>query len=472
MAQPVPEIKAIINVDENGNATVKISFKVTGRSSMYFTLPRFENYTICEAYGSYYITNSPSSAYFYYNSSITLIPGENGTSILSLCYNFPYASLLAGKQGWFMTPMLVASPPIPVEVFVRIPGLEKVSLESPTSTGIDKNGYRMYVVKPNSPSLIPGRVVIEYTTIIPISPVNYTRNIGNTSLIIESPPYYKKLSERVLEVSSRAYQNLTTLIGVSLPSIIFEFYLPKQSLGGISTLGFIMGEDVNAGGKGPIMLNLGLIRYAPGYLETTVIHEMVHAFLGKAGVEANDETRWFHEGLAQYLSLNIAEGLGYNVSDLRAELLNASESLYSYTGGNFSFIQHWPQDPEMVGDAYLASFFIINNLTSTFGGKVYLEKVFTALKNYGKVTSNDDIVYVLSTAAGKNLAPLFRGWGFRNIRDWQAPASTSPPLIGKGNNFTLLILVIGLAIGVLIYFLQQRVQRGIEAAKSESVFHG
>ncbi|MGC9095689.1 MAG: hypothetical protein ACP5II_00800 [Infirmifilum sp.] len=471
-AEPLPTIKAVINVDDTGNATVKITFKTLGKTKILFTLPRFENYTICESYGTPQIVNAPSSAYFYYNSTINLNPGENGTAILSICYKFPYASLLADNQGWFMSPMLVSTPPVNIEVYVKIPNVGKITLESPISTGINVNGYRRYVLAPGTPTVISGRVVIEYLTLSNVTTVDFNTSVRDTTIRVQSPPFYKSLAQRVLTVASKAYANLTSMTGVSLQELVFRFYLPKQSLGGITTLGFVMGEDINAGGRGPIMLNLGLIRYAPGYLETTIIHEMVHAFLGKAGVEANDETRWFHEGLAQYISISVAESLGYNVAELRNDMINASRTLYKYYEGNLSLIQHWPTVPELVGDAYLASFYIIENLSATYNGEAFIKSLFQAIRDYGKVKTTNDIVAVLSIAAGKNLAPLFRSWGFKDIKDWNPPATskdtTSAP--SSSTTFETVVLGIGIAIGVITYFLNEKVQKEIDIARSKSVF--
>ncbi|QOJ78477.1 hypothetical protein IG193_06905 [Infirmifilum lucidum] len=467
------QVKAFINVEESGNATVTLVFKSQGEASLSFTLPKFEKYTVCNSYGNFQVKDLPSYAYFYYNSTIVLTPGANGTSMLYICYNFPYASLLSGNQGWFMSPMLVSSPPVQVEVYVRIPNVEVITLEFPRVLSLDRSGYRVYLLTPGERQLIPGRVVIEYKTTKQVQTVNFTK-IRLAKFTIESPIYYRSLSERILEIAARAYERLQAISGVSMDHVHFKLYLPMERLGGISALGFVMGEDINAGGRGPIMLNLALIRYAPGYLETTVIHEMIHSFLGRAGVEANDQTRWFHEGLAQYISILVAQEIGINVSDYAGELYNASTALYKYVSGNFSFIQSWPSDPNLISSAYLASFYIVNNISSTFDGEEFIRSLFNAIKSYGKVRTSDDIVNVVNMAAGRNLAPLFRAWGFTGVRDWhgQADSPTTPP----GNSaqrqakFSVVVLFIGILIALITYTLNNRVQRELEVARSRSVF--
>ncbi len=467
------QVKAFINVEESGNATVTLVFKSQGEASFSFTLPKFEKYTVCNSYGNFQVKDLPSYAYFYYNSTIVLAPGANGTSILYICYAFPYASLLSGNQGWFMSPMLVSSPPVQIEVYVRIPNVEAIMLESPRAFGLDRNGYRVYLLTPGERQLIPGRVVIEYRTSKEVQAVNFTK-IQLAKFTVESPVYYRSLSERILDIAAKAYERLQAISGVSMDYIHFKLYLPMERLGGISTLGYVMGEDINAGGRGPIMLNLALLRYAPGYLETTIIHEMVHSFLGGAGVEANDQTRWFHEGLAQYVSIVVAREMGINVSEYAGELHNASVALYKYVSGNFSFIQSWPSDPNLTSDAYLASFYIINNISSAFGGEEFIRSLFAATRSYGRVRTTNDIVTVVSMAAGRNLAPLFRAWGFTGVRDWhgQADPSTTPPRgsVQRQTNFSVVVFFVGILIALVTYVLNNRVQRELEVAKSRSVF--
>lgn len=466
-------VKAYIKVGEGGNATVTLTFIAHSRVSFTFTLPKFEQYRVCSSYGNYSIRDVPSSAYFYYNSSIMLTPGDNGTALLSVCYDFPYATLLSGNRGWFMSPMLIAYPAYPVEVHVHIPGVSEVTLESPKADRVLGNEDRVYTLSPSKTQVITGRVVIEYTASNIVEVLNFTSRVQNTIVVVEGPKYYKSLAERVASVASRASEELSGVSGVSVPMLYFKLYLPRESMGGINTLGFVMGEDINAGGQGPIMINLALLRYAPGYLETTVIHEMVHTFLGRVGVEANDETRWFHEGLAQYLSIVVAEKTGYNVSEYAEDLLNASQFFFNYVSGNLSFIEKWPSDPYSVSEAYLASFYIVYNITESHGGLKFIKALFNSLKVYGKVKNTKDIVLTLSEAAGENLAPLFRKWGFKNVVDWTPSPRVSPetPSQRSGSGaFSTVVLALGVLIGLLTYVLNARVQRELEVARTKSVF--
>jgi len=222
--------------------------------------------------------------------------------------------------------------------------------------------------------------------------------------------------------------------------------------------------------KGPIYLNLALTRYAPGYMETTIIHELVHVYLGIVGVEANDATRWFHEGMAQYLSIKIAEAIGINVSEYKNDMYNSSKALYYYTGGKFGFIQKWPSDDVSEQEAYLASFYIIANISDSYGGLSYAQRVFSELRRHPVSTSSDTVI-VLSQAAGRNLAPFFRSLGFSNIQDWSPTPSAGNTVTTKDtptlSSYMSLIVALGLSllIFLVVYYgnfeINQKLKMGI-----------
>jgi hypothetical protein len=178
----------------------------------------------------------------------------------------------------------------------------------------------------------------------------------------------------------------------------------------LSALGYVMGEDINAGGEGPIYLNLALLRFKEGYLETTVVHELVHKALGALGVPANRELRWFHEGVAQYVSVKICEKIGIDVSDAEASLESAAR-VFGSGLAKPGFVQRWtPSGDE--GSYYAASYYVVATLAEERGGLGYIKRVASEIRRRGGVSSNQDLVEALSAAAGEDLAPRFRDWGF------------------------------------------------------------
>lgn len=450
-----PSVSAYINVGENGNASVTLEFSGRGSSSFWITLPKFERVNLCGLKGSYKLFNESSGAYFYYNTTITLYPSDDGSYELKLCFNFPYSVLMQDNRAWFMSPLLIGHSSVNITVFVSLPLLKKVLRETP-SLASETGGYRVYILSRASQVDMQGRVVIEY--IMEKSIPSVFIESEDRRIRVEYPQPYTVFAKKTLEVALQAFNQLQSLTGLEVQKVDFRFYLPEQRMGGLGALGFVRGEDVNVGGKGPIMLNLALTRFAPGYHETTIIHEMVHVFLGAVGVEANANTRWFHEGLAQYLSLLIAERIGVNVTDYALNLENGSRTIVSAYRGKISFVEKWPSGSEEEPAAYLASYYIVANISSMYGQAGYITKLFNTLKKKGGVKTTQEIVLAMSEAAGANLAPLFREWGFSNLSDWQAPSRAQE----AEKQLVTVLALLGLVAGALIYMLNTKVKREAE----------
>ncbi|MEM4665741.1 MAG: hypothetical protein QW498_00355 [Thermofilum sp.] len=456
-AQPVnlPSASAYIDVGENGNANVTLVFSGRGFSTFWITLPKFEKVRLCGLKGGYALYNETSGAYFYYNTTVTLHPSDDGSYELRLCFSFPYAVLMQGDRAWFMSPLLTAHSSISIAVFVKLPLLKSVVRESPSS--VNQTGdYRVYILSRTAQADLQGRVVVEYTMRSSVPSAFISSMDGRVR--VEYPQPYTSIANKTLEIATQAYSQLRDLTGIEVQRVDLRFYLPEQQMGGLGALGFVRGEDVNAGGRGPIMLNLALIRFAPGYHETTVVHEMIHVFLGAAGVEANANTRWFHEGVAQYVSLIVAERIGVNVSEYHRDLENGSRAVLNAYRGKLSFIEKWPSGSEEEAAAYLASYYIIANISSRYGQASYIARLFSALSSRGGAKTTREIVLAMSEAARTNLAPLFREWGFSNIEDWQDPLSGGV----AERQLAAALVLLGIAAGALVYILNTRVRRELE----------
>lgn len=483
--QSYPEIKVYIDVEENGNATVYYNITGSGTTSFWIFLPKNETIVGRAFKGTFSIVNHTSSYYFYYNSTISVAPGEDNTYSFQLSYKFPFASIMAGYNGWFMSPALLAEPDIEMTVYVQIPNLKRITLEEPQHIGT-KNGQLVYSLQGQLYFQLGGRIIIEYDMAVPAPVETYSKKFDGTTVKIEYPVYYLSFAEKTADIIGKALKYYFDIFSIKTSELEFRFYLPKQALGGISTLGFVRGSDINVGGKGPIQLNLALMRYAPGYHETTVLHEMVHLFLGKLGVEANNNVRWFHEGMAQYISLYLAEKMGFNVRDLVERMDNLSKTLYDRLGGKIGFIEDWPSGDDILEpQAYLASYYIIKTLADQYGGIEYIKKVCKAIKGHGGVSSTQDIVDVLSEAAGRDLSGLFTKWGFHNISPWNNPKEqeqqkqqeensgekgekTNILDTTRGTIITIAVTIAGAA-AFIVYVMNTRIIKEIEFALSAPV---
>lgn len=484
-ASSYPEINIYIDVREDGNATVYYNITGFGATRFWIFLPKNETIVGRTFKGSFSIVNHTSSYYFYYNSTINVTPGDDNTYSFQLSYKFPFASIMADYNGWFMSPALIAEPDIEMTVYVKIPNLKRITLEEPKHIGT-KNGYLVYVLQGQLYSQLGGRIIIEYNMTIPAPVKTYSKKFDGTVVKIEYPIYYLSFAEKTVNIAGEALKYYIDIFSIKPQELEFRFYLPKQAMGGIGTLGFVRGSDINVGGEGPIQLNLALMRYAPGYHETTILHEMVHMFLGKLNVEANDNVRWFHEGMAEYISLHVAEKMGINVKDILEDLDKLSKTLYDQLGGRIGFVENWPNSNDILEpQAYLASYYIIKTLADQYGGIEYIKRVCKAIKDHGGIRSTQDIVDVLSEAAGKDLSGLFSKWGFHNVSPWNKPKEqeqqkqqnensgekeqeTSILDTARGTIITVVVVLAGAA-AFIVYIMNNRIIREVEFALSAPI---
>jgi hypothetical protein len=399
-----------INVAASGNATVVMVFASNGSGAFYTYVPRFEPWSVTVWRGAIAgkrVENS--SAYFYYNATFEYLVDETGAFGMNISFRFPFASLYAGERGWFMTPLLGAPPGTTVTVVVTIEGLGSV-LDVSLDNAMVRYSLDGNTLKVQRISLRPGgsRVTVDYRLARPVEETTMELDANVTLVRVRAAPYYKGLARAVAGVVGKAVPYLRDIFGYSPSSVDFELFLPTRM--DLSALGYVMGEDINAGGEGPIHLNLALLRFKEGYLETTVVHELVHKALGALGVPANRELRWFHEGVAQYVSVKICEKIGIDVSDAEASLESAAR-VFGSGLAKPGFVQRWtPSGDE--GSYYAASYYVVATLAEERGGLSYIKRVASEIRRRGGVSNNQDLVEALSAAAGEDLAPRFRDWGF------------------------------------------------------------
>ncbi|MFZ8855200.1 MAG: hypothetical protein ACO2OQ_03435, partial [Thermofilaceae archaeon] len=163
-----------------------------------------------------------------------------------------------------------------------------------------------------------------------------------------------------------------------------------------------------------------------------------------------------------------------NVADYENSLGNASRAALRVASGNLGrYLEKWPSSEEGEGLAYALSYYVLSNISSRYGGEAYIARLFSALKRFGKVDSTRSIVLAMSEAAGENLAPLFRYWGFLGVADWSG--LPDPPKGGGRSMFpgsaddglAAVLTLLGLMIGLLVYLVDQRVRRELEVYREK-----
>lgn len=395
----------VIRVEENGfaNVTIRLYFSSEGRLTLY--LPKNEpvSFRVLSGSGRWLANETDTPYFFYMLSTFEYSPGVDGEFDAKISYIFPYASLIIDNKAWFMSPLIGADDDVTVVVNVTLPFLKRVEITEPPPSYKSDGNYTFIFSGMTSEGR---RVSINYVLDRVVHRHLVNRTIDGMEVAVDTPIYYDDLAMDIIEVINDTAPYLEEAFGSLLERIQFKFYLP-EGIRGISVYGYVQGEDINLGKEGPVHVNLALIRFFEGYLETTVVHEYIHVALGKVGVDANSQIRWFHEGAAQYFSLRICQLGGINVTHIKRELDRAADTIEP----PFDYLQRWTSGPQE-GAYYVASYRVIRDLASKYGELDLLRRFSEEAAKYGRVRTNEDLVKVLSLAAGEDLTGYFRNLGF------------------------------------------------------------
>jgi len=256
------------------------------------------------------------------------------------------------------------------------------------------------------------RLQIEVTTKLP---TQYTMlESANNVFTFNAVRRYATYASGILNLYDRIYGNYTRLFNVTLtPPVTVQFFLPDfeefLSIGGFTPF--------SERGAGEININIFFIRAVNGTIEVIAAHELVHHFLIKAGLSPNDFL-WFHEGMSQYVSVTVVEGLGYEGAKQEKDRLEQSTSqLITLLGGeNFGFLQDWSPSasPANVGNYYVAAYFVVSRLAQEYGGLDFYERSFELMHGVS-VSDIDTLTSYLSQAANADVAFILYEWGFNVV---------------------------------------------------------
>jgi len=252
------------------------------------------------------------------------------------------------------------------------------------------------------------------------------RSSDNKTFTFKSVTRYQTYARSVLKFYDGIYNNFTRLFNVTLDSVAVQWFLPDfESL--LTVRGFVpifTGEEL-----GEINLNVAFIRAVNGHVEVSAAHELVHHFLGKAGLSPYSFL-WFHEGMAQYISLNLVSDLGYEgAKDEKNNFENGAAQLIQLLGGeNFGSIslQDWKPSykPANVdeGSLYAASYYVVGRLPQIAHreGFDYYSRFFKLSRG----TNNINVLALyLSMAANASVALTLQRWGFTVTDLYNSPVN-------------------------------------------------
>jgi len=399
-------------IHENGTVSLVARFTSDEPGRAWIMVPKFREYSLSKDGITSTSLQRDTAYYFYSNLTFQF---EAGAS-LQMSYSYRFGSFIVEPNGVFFSTLVGYDPTYPGEVVVRMPASFEVEAsfvdgreEDPSSK--ETSGGLLYLTFPIPPGSDSGhRVMVVFKTTEEPRLVNLTAG----ALTLTTPERYVDVAENVTEIYTRFQPAVSDVTDMPEIPISMRFFIPSDPEE-IAVLGFtsvsspaLLMEDVITPGK--VSLNLMLVRYPESYLPETLVHELLHQYMLRAGLST--ELRWAHEGLAQYLSYLILRENGY--PDAGQEDINLSRLVFQEVR-NLGFLQDWrgggsPPDPATY---YLASLYVFSDLGERYGGLGFYKKFFQEIRADGaEVDEIDELVYYLSRAAGEDLSDYFSALGF------------------------------------------------------------
>ena len=413
-------VKYLFKVDDEGSTFVNILYYASqDQGSAWILVPKFSpwiNRTLKGKVTEWSLLDSYELAGFenpFYEALWFSFKSTGGEFEISIQYNHSLAAMIIEPNGIFFSPQIGFEKGNKAEITVVFPkGFiinrnEAVAFGSNSTyppSSIDQNENLLSFNIPEKENLL--RVEVGFKT-----------RDQSTDLIklhsgifnFETPSRYREYAWRILGLYNETYDDLVNLFNVTLENAQVRFFLPDfNSL--LEIGGYV---PFSSEKLGDIHLNIMYTRAVEGQIEVIALHELVHHFLWKAGISPQ-KLLWFHEGMAQYVSLEIGNKIGYEGSLMMKQQLHTWISQVKRRfGDNLGFIQDWSPtySPQDVGSCYAAAYYVVSELAQQRGGLDYYQRFFKALKGQ-KIEDNVDLAYYLSLAAGESVADILNRWGF------------------------------------------------------------
>jgi len=414
-------------VDEDGFTLVKIRYTSSGSGvgSSWVFVPRFSPWINRTVHGRIYswsigepeeYTGSPYYFYKVFNFSFM---HDSGFFELLIEYNFSTAAMIIEPNGMFYSPQIGFESGCGFEAAVIFPSSFRVNLGEALAIGRASYGYDRSL---SNSSFIVFRNLPQSENLLRIQ-VGFRVNREPDLVVLDSSVFkfstvrrYESYARKILELYNETYNLFVDLFNVTLgqiDSINVRFFIPDfYSL--MSVGGYV---PFSGGSMGDIYVNFVFTRYVEGYLEVIALHELVHHFMWRAGLSPNN-LLWFHEGLAQYVSIEFAERLGFEGARMiRSDIEASVQRVRALVSDNFGFLASWTPKyaPRDMSTLYAAAYYVVSELANEYGGLNFYARFFRVLGG-GSIEDNAALCYYLSLAAGESIVERFNSWGF-NIPD-------------------------------------------------------
>jgi hypothetical protein len=340
---------------------------------------------------------------FYDNLTFSYI-SQNEPFSMRLRFNMTNGAMIVEPNGFFFSPQIGVPPSAAVEAELILPdGVENLSDVQPAPTQVQRLGSRLELsFNPDSES----RIAVTFTVSWP----KQTSHVREGVVEIEVPSRYLDLGATMVTLYNKALPLMSDLFNNTLDRVSMRFFaplsLPDLSIGGYTPI------DPSSFQAGDIYLNLFYFRALSGTMETIAIHELSHQYEARAGI--SPDLLWVHEGLANYVAVQMGKPLSYDVASTDADLEAAASEL----NGDYGIIQDWRPGMAVASlfHYYAASYHVFKALGDQYGGLSLYSKFFQGLHGLKDgLRSTNIAVYQLGVAAGANLFPQFTEWKFELV---------------------------------------------------------
>jgi hypothetical protein len=420
-------------VNREGFTAVEINFNSTDSSGdSWVFVPKYSSWNRTETRGqitqfSLVETDQVIGESLYFYQAFRFHYVSDGIFNMTLKFDFDNGALIMEPRGVFYSPQIgfqdssIATAVVNFDPHFQINQDLAIVVGSATNYAVQTvEQNQAYFTIPRQENVVRLQVEFSINAVLEETTLNSSDNV----FTFKTPSRYENYSRSVLRFYDQIYNQTVRLFNVTLDNVDVQWFLPDfNSL--LSVGGYV---PVFTGGLGEININIVFIRAVNGTIETIAAHELVHRFLGKAGIGPNDFL-WFHEGMAQYISVNIVSNLGYEEAKTEIDNLeNSASNLIQGLGGeNFALIglQSWsptyqPPRPADVNSLYVASYYVASRLPQVVerDGFEYYQRFFELIGqlpadfNGVKIENISELALYLSQAANASVALTLRRWGF------------------------------------------------------------
>jgi len=410
-------------VDSEGSSTANVVYTTNEASgSSWILVPKFSDWTNNTVRGtvtSWFLNDSESVAegsFYYYEACFFSFSSDGSEFEMQFQYNVSTAAIIIEPDGIFYSSQIGFESGNSLEVTVDFPTGFKVKTNEALAYG-SSNSYNPSSTTsthvafndiPETENLL--RIEVGFST---AKKEPELTSITEGVFTFETVPRYTEYARSILDLYNRTYDDYVNLFNVTLETSTVQFFIPDfESL--LSLGGYV---PFTSNRMGNININIVLTRFIEGYIEITALHELVHQFLWRAGISPSTML-WFHEGMAQYVSIEIANKIGFEGARMIASQMEESISqLKESVGENFGYLQSWSfsNQPTDTGPYYVAAYYIVKSITEYQGGLDYYARFFR-LMNGETVSSNAELGYYLSLTSEQSVAQSLNSWGF-NVPD-------------------------------------------------------